>query len=160
LENFHSRPPLGGNPNRHQAMVRPQENRRGPAPEAVLVLKESAALPWVPVSGAKEQSNNPWSALLNVPMLAHGTHSGNGSLLADSKAAPPCTMPDDSRRPRTFSEIAYIVSRPINTVATTRHTSSSKPARLTVPAADRPRPSSTTSIYRSSHVVFGWPRGR
>jgi len=86
-------------------MVRPQENRRGPAPEAVLVLKESAALPWVPVSGAKEQSNNPWSALLNVPMLAHGTHSGNGSLLADSKAAPPCTTPDDSRRPRPFSEI-------------------------------------------------------
>src|SRR6516165_3109662 len=107
-------------------MVRPQENRRGPAPEAVLILKESAALPWVPVSGAKEQSNNHWSALLNVPMLAHGTHSGNGSLLADSKAAPLCTMPDDSRRPRTISEIAYMVSCSINTVTKTRHTSSSK----------------------------------
>src|SRR5215469_15990457 len=133
---------LGGKPNRHSAMVRPQENRCGPAPEAVLVLKESAALPWVPVSGAKEQSNNPWSALLNVPMLAHGTHSGNGSLLADSKTPPPCTMPDDSR-PRTFSEIAYMVSS-INTVTTTRHTSSSKPARF----------------FINSHVVFRWPRRR
>jgi hypothetical protein len=89
-------------------MVRPQENRRGPAPEDVLVLKESAALPWVPVSGAKEQSNNPWSALLNVPMLAHGTHSGNGSLLADSSVAAPSIMPNDSR-PRTFSEITHMV---------------------------------------------------
>src|SRR5215472_2275898 len=76
----------------------PKENRRGPAPEAVLVLKESAALPWVPVSGAKEQSKNPWSALLNVPMLAHGTHSGNGSLLARQRGPP------------TFSEIAHTVS--------------------------------------------------
>src|SRR6516164_10812826 len=94
-------------------MVRPQENRRGPAPEAVLVLKESAALPWVPVSGAKEQSNNPWSALLNVPMLAHGTHSGNGSLVADSKSLASSadsrfefvTPAGENRQPRVFREV-------------------------------------------------------
>jgi len=33
-------------------------------------LKESAALPWVPESGAKEVRNSPWSALLNDAMLA------------------------------------------------------------------------------------------
>ena len=34
---------------------------------------------WVPECGAKENRTNPWSALLNVPMLAHGLSSGNVS---------------------------------------------------------------------------------
>ena len=60
-------------------MVRRQKIRRGPAPgEDVGFLKESAALPWVPVCGAKEDRTSPWSALLNDAMLAQRNGPSNG----------------------------------------------------------------------------------
>ena len=60
-------------------MVRRRKNRRGPAPGEIadLFLKESVALPWVPRKRGEGETNNPWSALLNGPMLTQRMTCGN-----------------------------------------------------------------------------------
>jgi len=74
---FHDRPPRGV-ADKVTGRRSANGSRRGPAPgEIADVLKESAALTLGPVSGAKEKSIYPWSALLNEPMLTQGMGSGN-----------------------------------------------------------------------------------
>jgi len=58
-------------------MVRRQNSRRGPAPGEVVGLKESEAC-LGPGKRGEGETLNPWSALLNEEMLAHGIGRGNG----------------------------------------------------------------------------------